>query len=307
MEQELVRGEVVLEAVKEASPAEIVRQIFRGDTMEACHPGLEAGVVTVDTLDMPSAIAAIAMVGGDEEARLHIQFLGDGPVGRITVGAQYSIGTQRWPQRFGQVSGLGAREYLIEDSSSATLQGDYHSNLLRALAGLEFAAAFLRGAGQALALPLEGLRKQGFVGLDHTGHALRLLRIQESQEFVPPPEGLVHREAQALRRLADRQSIRQTSRVLQQLRFGPEPVKGCARQCGEGLAATLAPKPLRPVRQTVLDHLRTVTVRAASLLGQPRRHQALHAVPVLPLPECVRQFFDLGLRQPFQLCNQLFI
>jgi len=307
MEQELVRGEVVLEAVKEAPPAEVVRQIFRGDAVEARHPGLEAGVIAVDALDMPGAVAALAMVGGDEEARLHIQFLGDGPVGRIAVGAQYSIGAQCWPQRFGQVSGLGAREYLIEDSSSAALQGYHHSYLLRALAGLELAAALLRGAGQALALSLEGLRKQGFVGLDHPSHTLRLLGIQESQEFVPPPEGLVHREAQAFRRLADRQSIRQAGRVFQQLRLGPEPVKGRPRQPGEGLAATLAPKPLRPVHQTVLDHPRTAAVRAATLLGQPRRHQALHAVPVLPLPKRVRQFLDLCLCQPFQLRNQLFI
>ena len=198
MEQELVRGEMVLEAVKEASPAEVVRKIFRGDAVEARHPGFEAGVVAVDALDMPGAVAALAMVGGDEEARLHIQFLGDGPVGRIAVGTQYRIGAQRWPQRFGQVSGLAAREYLIEGSASAALQGYHHSNLLRALAGLELAATFLRGAGQALALPLEGLCKQSFVGLDHAGHGLRLLRIKVSQEFVPPPEGLVYREAQAL-------------------------------------------------------------------------------------------------------------
>lgn len=304
MEQEMVRREAALEAIKEASPAEIVRQIFCGDAVEARHPGLEAGVVTVDALDMPSTLA---MVGGDEEARLHVQFLGDGPVGRVAVGAQYRIGAQRRPQRFGQVSGLGAREYLVEDCSSAALQGDHHSHLLRALAGLELAAAFLRGAGQATALPLEGLRKQGFIGLDHTGHALRLLRIQESQEFVPPPESLVHRETQALRRLADRQAIRQAGRVFQQLRFVPEPMKRCSRQRGEGLAATPAPEPLRSVRKTVLDHLRAVAVRTAALLGQSRRHQALHTMPVLPLPKRFRQFFDLRLRQPFQLRNQLFI
>ena len=307
MEQELVRSEAVLEAIKEASPAEVVRQIFRRDAVEARHPGLEAGVVAVDALDMPSAVAALAMVGGDEEARLHIQFLGDGPVGRIAVGAQYSIGAQCWPQRFGQVSGLGAREYLIEDSSSAALQGYHHSYLLRALAGLELAAALLRGAGQALALSLEGLRKQGFVGLDHPSHTLRLLGIQESQEFVPPPEGLVHREAQALRCLADRQSIRQAGRVLQKFRFGPEPVKGRSCQRGEGLAAPPAPEPLRSVRRTVLDHLCAAAVRAAALLGQSRRHQALHAMPVLPLPKRFRQFLDLPLSQPFQLRNQLFI
>lgn len=46
MEQELLRREVALEAIKEASPD------ICGDAVAARHPGLEAGVVTVEALDI---------------------------------------------------------------------------------------------------------------------------------------------------------------------------------------------------------------------------------------------------------------
>lgn len=39
MKQKLLRGEAVLEAVKQAAPAEIIRQVLRGDTAETRHPG----------------------------------------------------------------------------------------------------------------------------------------------------------------------------------------------------------------------------------------------------------------------------
>ena len=56
MKQKLLGREVVLEAVKQAAPTQIIRQVFRGDAPEARHPGLEAGVVAVHALHVPDAV-----------------------------------------------------------------------------------------------------------------------------------------------------------------------------------------------------------------------------------------------------------
>lgn len=50
MKQKLLWREAVLEAIKQASPSQIVRQVLGGDTVEARHPGLEVGVVSIDAL-----------------------------------------------------------------------------------------------------------------------------------------------------------------------------------------------------------------------------------------------------------------
>lgn len=102
MKQELLRRKAVLEAVEQAPPAQIIGEVFGGDTPEAGHPGLEAGVVAVDTLYVPNAIAAVAMVGGNKGARRHAQRLGHGPVGRIAIRTQHRVSAQYRPQRFGQ-------------------------------------------------------------------------------------------------------------------------------------------------------------------------------------------------------------
>ena len=54
MKQELLGGQGILEAVKEPAPAQVIRQVFGGDAVEASHPALEVGVVAVDALDVPS-------------------------------------------------------------------------------------------------------------------------------------------------------------------------------------------------------------------------------------------------------------
>ena len=80
MKHELFGCEVVLEAVQETAPAQVVRQVFGGDTAKARHPGLQTGVVAVDALDMPRAISALAVILRNKEARLDLELLGHRPV-----------------------------------------------------------------------------------------------------------------------------------------------------------------------------------------------------------------------------------
>ena len=53
-------GGVARHAVEGAEPAEVVLQVVRGHAVEAAHPGLEARVVGVDVLDVPSAHCVLA-------------------------------------------------------------------------------------------------------------------------------------------------------------------------------------------------------------------------------------------------------
>ena len=66
MKQELLRREGILEAVEQAPPAQIIGEVFGGDASEAGHPGLEAGVVAINTLHVPDTISALTMVSRDD-------------------------------------------------------------------------------------------------------------------------------------------------------------------------------------------------------------------------------------------------
>ena len=263
MKQKLLRREAVLEAVKQAAPAQIIREVLGGDATETRHPGLQTGVVAVDALDMPDAVAALAMEGRDEGAGFHAQVLGDGPVGSVAVCAQDRIRSQQGPQGVSQGCGRGAGENLVKFNLRPTLHRHNHRRLLGVRTVLGLARPLLRGAGHALLLPLVGNREERFVGFHHAGQGRRLLLAKKIQKLVTPAERLLHRNLHPLRCLADGQAIHHASRVLQQLLLVPQAVERGAGQGREGFAAVAAAEPLRTMGGAELHHLCTLAVRAA--------------------------------------------
>ena len=101
MKQELLGCEAVLEAVQQAAPAQVVGQVLGGHTTKTRHPGLQAGVITVDALNMLRPFAALAVMVRDKESGLHLQHLGHRSVAGIVVGAEHSICSQHWAQGLG--------------------------------------------------------------------------------------------------------------------------------------------------------------------------------------------------------------
>jgi hypothetical protein len=73
-----------------AAPAEVARQILRGDALEARHPALEAALVGVDVLDLVAADSSLILAGNERH-------LGDAGLGcerlirPVTVGDEYGI------------------------------------------------------------------------------------------------------------------------------------------------------------------------------------------------------------------------
>ena len=131
MKQKLLGREVFLEAVKQTAPAQIIRQVLGGDAVKACHPGLQTGVVAVDTLHVPDAIAPFAMVGRDEGTGFHVQFLGNGPVGRVAIGAEHRADAQHRPQRFGQRERGATGKHLVKFDLGSALHGHHHRGGMR--------------------------------------------------------------------------------------------------------------------------------------------------------------------------------
>ena len=240
MKQKLLGREIILEAVKESAPAQVICQVLRGNAPESCHPTLEAGVVAVDALDMPDAVSALAVEGRNEVTRFHFQFLRNRPAGGIAICTQHGTRAQQRAQRVGQGQGGARRENLVELDLCAALHCHDHGDLFGPGTVLGFAASLLRGAREVLALAFVGNREEGFVRFHDPRQGRRLLSGQELQELVAPAERLVHRHSKPCRCLADRQSIRHTSRVLQQLFLAPQSVKRGARQRCEGLATVFA-------------------------------------------------------------------
>ena len=143
MEEKLLWCEGVIEAVEQASPSQIVRQVLGSDTTEACHPSFEVGIVSIDALYMPDAIASLAVECRDKGTGFDLQLLGDGPVGGVAVCTQYCFSAQHRAQGIGQGYGCALRKHLVKLNLRATLHGYYHSDLLGPFASLKLAGTLL--------------------------------------------------------------------------------------------------------------------------------------------------------------------
>lgn len=135
-------------------------------------------------------------------------------------------------------------------------------------------APLLRGARQALPLPLERPAKQRLIGLHQPRQPRGSLVRQERQEAVAPAEGPIHRQPDRLGTGPDGHPLAQALGISHPFLLLPQPLHRCAGQGHEGLAAGLAAKALLPRRVAEADHRVTAAVGAGRWGAQALGDQA---------------------------------
>ena len=229
-------------ALQHAAPAEVVLQVLGGYSVEAANPLLEATVVGVDILNVEGSV-------NDPDALLNI----DGPMGKAGGTGNRLIDPSAIRAKNGILVNQGAqhgRDMVCVDLLQPEIGGlpavvAYHQHR-NALPLGAHPSAFSCGPGQ-FSLPLEGLQKEGLVGLDDPALVLRAVRGRRLKKAMAPAKRGVFIDTTALARLAHAHPLDQCLSIGQPLLTFAQVRQGRARERIAGLAASVAAQACQPM------------------------------------------------------------
>ena len=257
-----------------ASPAEVARQVLRGNALEARQPALETALVGVDVLGVIAADSPLTVAGNKRH-------LGDAGLGRECLVRLVAVGDEHG------ILGDDGLE-MRADGFRAEVSEDRIGGLAMAIADdqdgivlvggkpwfLGFSAAFPGRPADQLARALGRLENERLVRLDDAGHGASLLVLGRRKEAMTPAERGLQMDAGACRCLPETDAVDERAGILKPLLAQPEPCQRRPRQRVEGALACLAHVALKTTGRAPWLEVRRAAMTTRLRRREPRLDQS---------------------------------
>src|SRR3954451_14359931 len=222
------------------APAQIVGEIFGGDTMEAAHPFFEPSVIGIDVVDVKIGHLRAGLARGRQDVERDRSLEGEGNDGGAAIAAELVGGRDDTTKggRDGRPVQLGQHRI---DRGAAAVSRDDDRTLFGGEAPLgRLAASLARSTRNAGPLALEGFQNKRLIAFDNSRQILRLVQAQGFKKPVPPPECRRVSDVTSFRGLQNAGPVDQGASLFKPLIFLPQMGQRRFRQSVEGPPAAFA-------------------------------------------------------------------